>query len=376
MKTSPILLTLATAALFGVASLTLHAQTATPRTGQPAASPKAEANSTPKPRSSAKHSRTPSAFDENSKSTVARVKFSDPSKPGTLKFSLPWAEVRIVGTDGDEVVVSSTLDRKKEKGEVDADGFRRLDEDVSFELTEKDNIVGLSVVGDHHWMSHGAEFRIQVPRNTHLMVRTQAGGDIRIDNIDGDIDVNCTNGEVRLTDIGSSAVVNTMNGEVTAVFRQMPTKPISITSMNGEIDVSLPSETKANVRLRTHNGSVRTNFSEERLATKTDSTARRIAPGAGVRVVSAEEAREVQRVVQREVSQAVREAAIAAREAARAASLAHDDERGPAAAPAAPMPPVPAFAGGKSIVGTLNGGGIDISLSTMNGTITLREAKR
>jgi hypothetical protein len=32
--------------------------------------------------------------------------------------------------------------------------------------------------------------------------------------------------------------------------------------------------------------------------------------------------------------------------------------------------------GGKSIVGTLNGGGVDIKLTSMNGTITLRESKK
>ena len=31
--------------------------------------------------------------------------------------------------------------------------------------------------------------------------------------------------------------------------------------------------------------------------------------------------------------------------------------------------------GGKSIVGTLNGGGVDIKLTSMNGTITIRDTK-
>ena len=39
-----------------------------------------------------------------------------------------------------------------------------------------------------------------------------------------------------------------------------------------------------------------------------------------------------------------------------------------------PIPPMPNF-GGKSTVGTLNGGGVDIKLTSMNGTITLRETK-
>src|SRR6186713_1881276 len=64
---------------------------------------------------------------EESDGATARVKFSDPSKPGTLKLSLPWAEARVTAYDGNEVIVTSTLDEKSHHREVDSDGFRRLD---------------------------------------------------------------------------------------------------------------------------------------------------------------------------------------------------------------------------------------------------------
>ena len=81
--------------------------------------------------------------DEAGKST-ARVQFSDPAKPGTLKLSLPWAEARITATDGKEVIVTSTLDQKGRK-EVDSEGFRRIDEDVTFELVEKNNVATITM---------------------------------------------------------------------------------------------------------------------------------------------------------------------------------------------------------------------------------------
>ncbi len=306
---------------------------------------------------------------------TARIKFSDPSKPGTLKFNLPWAEATITGTDGDEVVVTSSLDKKKERNEVDADGFRRLDDDVSFELKERNNVVTLSIAGDQHWFAHGAEFKIQVPRNTHLNVRTQAGGDIVIRNIDGEIDVNSMNGEVRLTDVTNAAVINTMNGEVVASFSKVPAKPISITTMNGEIDLRLPADTKANLRMRTHNGSIRTNFADGVLVAKTEKASSwRHATG---------EDRELQRRVRTEAQAAVREARAAVREAARAVAVApaaepaDEDAEDSGQAPLPPIPPIPPIGplGGKTVTGTLNGGGIDISLSSMNGTITLRQSK-
>lgn len=333
------------------------------------------------------------AADENSEQNTIRSKFSDPAKPGTLKVSLPWAEVRVSGTDGNEIVVTSSIEEKGKSKEVDPDGFRRLDEDVSFEVVEKNNTATIVMSGDNLWAAHGAEFHVQVPRNTNLILRTEAGGDVQVENIDGDIDINSMNGEVTLTDIGSSAVINTMNGEVTATFKKAPAKAVSITSMNGEIDLRLPTDTKANLRMRTHNGSIRTNFPEGVLQAKTEkvSGSRGYTGTFGpTREQTREIARQAERMA-RDASRAAREHAKLARAQTGAAEGDKDtDETSappapasptpatasiPAAAPQPPIPPIPAWAGGKSIVGTLNGGGVDIQLSTMNGTITLRQTK-
>lgn len=307
---------------------------------------------------------TASARAEGENLTISRIKFSDATKPGTLKASLPWADIHVTGADGDEIVVTSTLDQAG-KEEPRPDGLRRLDEEVAFELTEKANVATLQIVGDNPWSAHGAEFKIQVPRHTRLVLRTDAGGDTVVENIDGEIEITSMNGEVALRDIGSSAVVNTMNGEIHASFKSAPQKPVSLSSMNGEIFVRLPGDTKANIRMRSHNGSILTDFPESVLKAKSESRPGRAVHGAA-----------------REAANAAREAAAAEREAAQAARAAdkEDAEDLPAVAPVAPvpaiapLPPLPPF-GGKTITGTLNGGGVDISLSTMNGTITLRQAK-
>ena len=49
----------------------------------------------------------------------------------------------------------------------------------------------------------------------------------------------------------------------------------------------------------------------------------------------------------------------------------------PPVPPVPPMPAIPTITGGKLVSGTLNGGGPEISVATMNGDVTLRrlEAK-
>lgn len=315
------------------------------------------------------------AEDDEATSTT-RIKFSDPSKPGTLKADLPWADLHVIGTNGSDVVVTSTLNQHGKKEER-PDGLRRLDEDVSFDLLEKNNVVTISIFGETAWAQPGAEFKIEVPHNTSLVLRTQSGGDLVVENIDGDIEITSMNGEVSLREIGSSAVVNTMNGEINAVFKTAPVKPVSFSSMNGEISVRLPADTKANLRMRSHNGAILTDFAEGVLKTKSENGHVRSADAPPApEAAETPEPPEAPAPVAAATPEAERDAAHAARDAKRAAERAMRDAQRAmlTAGHNLHLPPLPPF-GGKSVNGTLNGGGVEIQLSTMNGAITLRQAK-
>jgi hypothetical protein len=334
--------------------------------------------------------------------TPVVVKFSDPARPGTLKAELPWSNLKIRGTDAPDVQILSTV-ASKEKAAKSPNGLRRLDDETSFTAVEKDNVITLSLSGATNWNAHGAKFEVQVPRNTALVLRSGAGGDVTVENVDGDIDINTMNGEVRLRDIAGSAVVNSMSGEINAAYRTAPQKPVSLSSMNGEVSLRLPADTKANVRLRTHNGAVYTDFDDKAMVTKTEGstgrstghlppeTARAISEATREASRAAHEAVRVAAEIGREVAQEVRRAvaeAKAAKEAGEATEVKSTGEAPEAPkpptppktpkAPRAPRPPVftgSSITGGKTVTGTLNGGGPDISISTMNGTITIRQAK-
>jgi len=320
--------------------------------------------------------------DGDEAATTARSKFSDPSKPGTLRAELPWADVHVSGTDGPEIVVTSSLSQKGRE-EPRPDGLRRLDQDVTFELTEKDNVATLQIAGDNAWAAHGSEFKILVPRNTALVLHTQAGGDIVVEDVQGDIDINSMNGEVTLRDVGSSAVVNTMNGEIHAQFKTAPVKPVSLSTMNGEIALELPADTKANLRMRSQNGAILTDFPDGILKSKSESRAQSadnvsvavsVAPDVSVNVdTTSRDAQKAARDAQRAAEKATRDAMRAAEQAMRDAERAANGH-GPRPPHPPRMPVFPTF-GGKSIVGTLNGGGVDIQLASMNGAITLRQTK-
>lgn len=346
---------------------------------------------------------------------TSSLKFSDSSKPGRLKIVLPRGDLRITAKDTDEVSVTTEA-KPVGRSAPRKDGLRVLSAASSYTLTEKDNVITLDAMSDG-WAGGGADFTIVTPRNTSLVIQNAWGGDIRCDGVEGDIEINSLNGEVDLREVAGGVVVSTMNGEITASIRQLrENKPLSFTSMNGEVSLSVPPDAKANVRLRTQNGVVLTDFDENVLVTKTESMSRgrhgsrfgplpkeardgiRAAARVGVQIgrevaaavreglgeASDEADREFDRAerdleqAERDREEAMERAERDLEKAEREREQAEDDGVVVHVAPVPPIPPIPpipTITGGKLVTGTLNGGGPEISVSTMNGDVTLRQLK-
>jgi len=118
------------------------------------------------------------------------------------------------------------------------------------------------------------DLEIQVPRRTSLELSTVNAGEIRVEGVDGEIEVGNVNGAITLAAIGGSVVAHTVNGRVAATLARVSSqKPMAFTSLNGEVDVTLPAATKANLKLRTDNGSAFTDFDLHMLSQSASATA-------------------------------------------------------------------------------------------------------
>lgn len=325
------------------------------------------------------------------------IKFSDPTKPGTLRVQMFRGDVRIKGADVKEVTVRS--DSPAVTKAPGKDGMRIISASSGFALGEKDNVI--IVDSEDGWRGGGgSNFNITVPRNTNVIVTNAAGGgDVTCTDISGDLEIDAGHGEVELKGVSGGALVSTLNGEIKASFTQMnDTKPISFSSLNGRVQLDLPGPTKANLKLRTQNGTIRSNFAPEVLITKVETTPggtrnfKTISRGNSLVYTDVQEALheaaqatteallEGKKSIQ-EANAAVRAGIDAARmEARRSADVRVEVKPAPPAAPGAPVPPAPAkvpiarltMTGGKLVTGTLNGGGPELSISTLNGDVTLR----
>jgi DUF4097 and DUF4098 domain-containing protein YvlB len=104
-------------------------------------------------------------------------------------------------------------------------------------------------------------FEIEAPARANLKLSTVNGGEILVENIEGELTVSNTNGGITLNNVAGSVMAATTNGNVRATLTRVTAqKEMAFTSLNGTVDVTLPPTTKANLRLRSNNGDVYSDF--------------------------------------------------------------------------------------------------------------------
>ena len=189
------------------------------------------------------------------------VPFSDPSRPHTLKVGLINGGITVKGYDGKDAIIETrggqSSEREHHRAPRSAEGMKRIT-NTALGLTaeEEDNVL---TVGAHP--GREADLVIQVPVNTSLKLSCINGGDIVVDRISGEIEVNNTNGGVTLTNVSGSVIAHALNKDVVVKLNKItPDKSMSFSSLNGDIDVTLPADTKARVKLKTDNGDIYSDF--------------------------------------------------------------------------------------------------------------------
>src|SRR5262245_8713969 len=187
------------------------------------------------------------------------VPLTDPSKPAAIHVSLVHGGITVRGTNRRDVLVTAHPDAERPSRRVDPDatGLRRLPQSAGYRVTEENNRVNVSANNP----SGAVRFEIEAPRRANLVLKTVNGGDILVENVDGDLDVHNTNGGITLNSVAGSVVAVTTNGSVPATLTGVAAqKDMASTSLNGNVDVTLPPSTKANLRLRSDRGDVYTDF--------------------------------------------------------------------------------------------------------------------
>jgi hypothetical protein len=191
------------------------------------------------------------------------VPLSDPSRPAVVDISLFSGDIVVKAYDGKEIVVvtDAPVSDDNEAEKPRADGLRRI-ESSSLGLTaeETNNTVSLHM----DFSPRNANLEVSVPRNTSVHASLVNGGDVIVTGVTGEHELSNVNGDVIATDISGAAVINSTNGDVSATFVAVTaTKPMSFTSFNGDVDVTLPANLAADLLVTAQQGDVLTDFDVE-----------------------------------------------------------------------------------------------------------------
>jgi hypothetical protein len=188
------------------------------------------------------------------------IPLSEPGKPFTLEAKLFFGAITIIGYDGKDVLVDvHTYKDIERSGDDESGGMKRIGGGaLNFSAEEHNNAVTIHAPRSQRLK----EIVIRVPQgSTKIKVGTVEEGDIEVKDVSGEIEIGNVNGSIHATGISGSVVANTVNGEIVVKFKSVdPKATMAFTSLNGKVDVLFPADIKANVKLKSDRGEMFSDF--------------------------------------------------------------------------------------------------------------------
>lgn len=196
------------------------------------------------------------------------VPLSNPGQPAVLEASIMAGSISVEGYEGAEVQVEITFEAENEdaaEGE-EREGLRRIpSSSAGVTVEEKGNKVEIGT----DWSSEEVSIVVKVPYQTSLQLSCVNGGFIAVDGVEGSHELSHVNGEITARNMRGSVVANTTNGEVVIELLEVdPDTPMSFSTFNGDVEVTLPTSAKGNLYMQSGQGDVYTDFDVQLQPTK------------------------------------------------------------------------------------------------------------
>lgn len=177
------------------------------------------------------------------------IPLSNPGERGKLDVGSHNGSIIVTGYDGQTVKVKMIKYIKKVDKDKTKDGMRLVSSGgFSVEAEEYNNTVKVENEG---W-NNRIDFVIQVPKNFDVKADTYNNGELVITDITGEIDAENYNGPIKLEGISGSASASTYNGSIVIAFSKLtPDKPMEFNTYNGKIDLTVPAASKFTAKMKT-----------------------------------------------------------------------------------------------------------------------------
>ncbi|MFP4025501.1 MAG: hypothetical protein ACLFVR_13335 [Thiohalospira sp.] len=174
-------------------------------------------------------------------------------------------EINIEEATGNQLIIEGSNFPKKP---ARADGLKSLYGSGAQDNTEIGlqilNQGGITEIQGASKQSEDAKYTFKVPKGVNVKIDYRspyAKETIKVKNFSNELEISTLNKSIDLKNVTGPVVLNTINGDINIDFASINQEaPTSISSINGVIDITLPSNTPAKISLGTINGEIFTNF--------------------------------------------------------------------------------------------------------------------
>ena len=213
---------------------------------------------------------------------------AQPQVPETIRRSMPWpgapavfelsninGSVRIVAEDRHDIsiVATRTVERVGSEPEPTVD-FRQEGERVL--VCGDARRCGCHVDwprdehrrGDDDRTKVRVDFEVRLPKSATLDVCTVNSGTLKVEGTEGRYTLRNVNGDLEMVRVRGAGRASTVNGDLEASFTAPPDAAAEFRTVNGHVDVTLPASLSADLRLKSMNGGLYTDFETTPLPSK------------------------------------------------------------------------------------------------------------
>ena len=234
-------------------------------------------------------------FGQKFTETITKeLQFSEKSNDNHLTLYNINGPIEVLGYSGStiQVEVEKTISAKSQK-RLD-EGIQEIQVAVEEEGTEilvymdspcTELKLKLGDDGKHYWQTHSnncrwdtkyhynLSYKVKVPHNLNITLRTINNGDIEVNNVRGDVKVNNINGSIALAKMEGAVDAHTINGSLDVKYTKNPTRDSRYYSLNGDINAHFKKGLSAQMSFESFNGDFFTNIDDiEMLPTKMKKT--------------------------------------------------------------------------------------------------------
>jgi len=104
------------------------------------------------------------------------------------------------------------------------------------------------------------EYTLTIPRNARLDEIKLINGSLDVTGVTGEVHASCINGKLTARELAGRVRLATINGHLDANFEHLQATPIELSSVNGPLELTLPSDAKANIEATTVSGGIDNDF--------------------------------------------------------------------------------------------------------------------